>query len=64
MKFSGKIGYAVTEETTPGVWVDQIVEKDAMGDYIRNSQRFNNSNQINKSFKLISKSNQFSITSR
>lgn len=54
MKFSGKIGYAVTEETTPGVWVDQIVEKDATGDYIRNSQRFNNSNQVNDNVRFVS----------
>ena len=54
MKFSGKIGYAVTEETTPGVWVDQIVEKDAMGDYIRNSQRFNNSNRVNDNVEFVS----------
>ena len=36
-KFYGKIGYGVTEETVPGVWVDQVVERDYFGDLMRNT---------------------------
>ena len=25
-KFFGKIGYAMTQETKPGVWMDQIID--------------------------------------
>ena len=35
-KFYGKIGYAITGETKPGVWTDQIVEKDVIGDFLTN----------------------------
>ena len=31
-KWFGKIGYAVTAETEPGIWEEQIVERDYYGD--------------------------------
>jgi hypothetical protein len=37
-KFSGKIGYATNVETSPGVWVDQIVEYEYYGDILRNTR--------------------------
>ena len=27
-KFFGKIGYAMTQETKPGVWMDQIMDRE------------------------------------
>ena len=36
-KFHGKLGYGITGETKPGVWVDQIIEKDVVGDFIKNT---------------------------
>ena len=31
-KFYGVIGYAVTEETKPGVWAEKIIERMYYGD--------------------------------
>ena len=37
-RFFGRIGYGETVETTPGVWVDEIVEYSYYGDVLRNSR--------------------------
>ena len=36
-KFHGIIGYAIPQETRPGVWMDQIVERYSDGDVLRNA---------------------------
>ena len=36
-KFYGAIGYAELVETAPGVWTEQITERNASGDVERNS---------------------------
>lgn len=46
-KFYGKIGYGFTGETVPGVWVDEIVEKDVVGDWFRNTRQLVSANQVN-----------------
>lgn len=46
-KFYGKIGYFTTVETEPGVWEEQIVERNYYGDITRNTNRFTNSNNVN-----------------
>ena len=48
-KWFGKVGYAITEETRPGVWMaDKIVERDYYGDIVRNIQRFGNEEKTNE----------------
>lgn len=42
-KFFGPIGYAVTTETRPGVWMDSIEERDYFGDVIRDTSRWTTS---------------------
>ena len=39
-KYFGQIGFAVTQETSPGVWTDAVVERDYFGDILRNYRRF------------------------
>ncbi len=39
-KYIGLIGYAKTVETTPGVWMDQIIERKATGEFVRNSSKW------------------------
>jgi hypothetical protein len=39
-KFFGPIGFAITTETRPGVWKDQIEERDYIGDVIRDTSRW------------------------
>lgn len=57
-KWHGKIGFADTVETEPGVWVEQIVERSYYGDLIRNSRRLQNSGSINDDINI---SNEISI---
>lgn len=46
-KFYGKLGYAMTGETKPGVWVDQVIEKDAVGDFLTNRWQLESSGGVN-----------------
>lgn len=57
-KFCGVIGYAVTKETEPGIWEEQIVEVEYFGDVIKNSRRFSGSAKVNDDINI---SNQISI---
>ena len=57
-KFYGAIGYAKTVETMPGVWAEQITERDYYGDVIRNSRRLQSSDKVNDDINI---SNQISI---
>lgn len=57
-KFYGKIGYAISEETVPGVWVEQIVERSYYGDVIRNIRRLQSSENLNDNINV---SNEISI---
>ena len=57
-KFYGVIGYAVTEETEPGIYEERIIEKEHFGDVIRNTRRLSNSAKVNDDITI---SNQISI---
>lgn len=46
-KFFGKIGYAETQQTSPGVWEEKITEREYFGDLIRNIRRLQSSGNIN-----------------
>lgn len=59
-KWYGKIGYGVIEETSPGVWTEEIVERQYYGDIIRNLRRLETSDQVNDN---VSVSNEISIVS-
>ena len=57
-KFYGKIGYANTVETKPGVYEEQIVERSYYGDLIHNTSRLQSADQVND---IINISNEISI---
>lgn len=57
-RFSGKVGYGVTVETSPGVHVDQITEFTYFGDVVRNSLQFRAGESVNND---LSVSNSISI---
>ena len=57
-KFYGKIGYAETLETSPGVWQERITERDYFGDLNRNTRTAQSSNQLNDNINI---SNEISI---
>lgn len=44
-KYYGKIGYAITEETGPGVWTEQIIERSYQGDVVKNYRRLDSPNE-------------------
>ena len=46
-KWFGKIGFAETKETTPGVWKEQITEREYFGDLTRNTRRLQSSENLN-----------------
>ena len=51
-KWFGKIGYAVTAETEPGIWEDQIVERDYYGDMTSDRRKRQNSQGVNDDLSL------------
>ena len=52
-KFYGKIGYAMTAETSPGVWTDQITERFYSGDLVRNTtSRWTTSENVNDDLEI------------
>ena len=51
-KFYGVIGYAVTEETKPGVWAEKIIERMYYGDLTRNTRRLQSAEQLNDNINV------------
>lgn len=45
-KYFGKIGFGVTEETRPGVYVSTITEGEYYGDIVRNSRRLEGGGKV------------------
>lgn len=46
-KWYGSIGYAETAETEPGLWEEQITERQYYGDLIRNIRKLQTSGGVN-----------------
>lgn len=46
-KWFGKIGFADTKETKPGVWEEIITVREYYGDVTRNTRRFQSSENLN-----------------
>lgn len=57
-KFYGPIGFAITTETAPGVWEEQITERKYCGDLMRDTYRYQSSEGLNDNFTI---SHQISI---
>lgn len=57
-KFSGIIGFAETEETSPGIWEETIVERPYKGEVLRNYVQWNAGDKVNDDLSL---NNSFSI---
>lgn len=51
-KFYGAIGYAVTEETAPGVWEEQITERMYYGELVRNTRKLQAADQLNDNINV------------
>ncbi len=46
-KFYGAIGYGISEETSPGVWTNRIVERNYSGDVLKNFKKSSAGQSIN-----------------
>jgi hypothetical protein len=57
-KFFGTIGYSISEETAPGVWMDNIVEHNHYGDVNRSKAQLETGTSLNDNLNI---SNEFSI---
>lgn len=59
-KWFGKIGFAETSETKPGVWTETITEREYFGDLNRNVRRLQTTEHLNDDIDI---SNEISIVS-
>lgn len=57
-KWFGRIGYAETIETAPGVWKEQIILREYYGDLVRNIRRIRTVDKVNDDLSI---SNELSI---
>lgn len=57
-KFCGLIGYTKTSEKVPGVWSEVVTERKYRGDIIRDSRRYQSSDNLNDNITI---SNHISI---
>ena len=51
-KFSGKVGFCKSQETTPGVWRGVVTEKQYYGDILRNYVRQFPTDRVNPNITL------------
>ena len=51
-KYYGVIGYAETVETAPGVYEEQITERNYYGELVRNTRRLQASDQVNDNINI------------
>lgn len=54
-KFHGFIGFAETVETAPGVYTEQITEREYTGDFMRLLQNLNQAETLNDNLALNSR---------
>ena len=46
-RFFGRVGYGEAVETSPGVWIDEVVEREYYGDVIRNARNLREGENLN-----------------
>ena len=46
-KFYGVVGYAETKETSPGVWTEEITERNYSGDVLKNTRKWQSGESLN-----------------
>ena len=51
-KYFGKVGYAEQVETTPGVWEENITERQYYGDVVRNIRKLEPSGEVNDNINV------------
>lgn len=51
-KYYGKIGFRITEETKPGIYKEQITEREYFGDVVRVARRLQTADKVNDDITL------------
>lgn len=51
-KFYGIIGYAKPAKSNPGVWKDEVIEREYYGDVYRNTRRLESSGTLNDNINI------------
>lgn len=51
-KFYGSIGFTETEETSPGIYSEQVKERNYYGDIIRNVRSLQTADQLNDNINI------------
>jgi len=51
-RYYGAIGYAETVETSPGVWQEQITERNYSGDVLRNTSKWRDGENLNSNLNI------------
>jgi len=51
-KFYGAIGYALPVESTPGVWTDNVIEKNYRGDIVLDQRRLQSGDAVNDDINI------------
>lgn len=51
-KYYGVIGYAITEETVPGVWTEVVKERQYSGDIVKNVSKWREGENLNSDLVL------------
>lgn len=54
-KFCGNIGYSVTTETSPGVFTEQVTERNYYGDTLRNVSKSQDGQNLNQNLTVDNK---------
>ena len=57
-KYCGKVGYAISQETSPGVWTDKIRKVPYHGDVLEIRSKWDKGESINDDLRI---NNEFSI---
>ena len=54
-KFHGLIGFGKTVETRPGVWTEEITEREYDGDLLQNIRQLEGGDQVNDNINIANK---------
>lgn len=54
-KYYGSVGYAKTQETNPGVWTEEITERDYYGDVLQFGSRWESGGKVNDDINVTNK---------
>ena len=54
-KYYGKVGFAVSKETKPGIWANVITEREYYGDVLSNVRRLQTVDQLNDDINVTNR---------